>query len=343
MENIILLILLWFGIYLIVALSLNMEYGYAGIPNFGKALSVLVGAITVGSILNRLIIFYFGIKGEFVESTTFAVSKMNALVAKDPYLGILLLLIAVIIASILGFLIGVLFILPSAKLQADYLGITLLAISETIFLISVYNLNIVGGYYGVSVPDIFNSIGGEYRGLLFALLVLFCALLVFLFINRLLATPYGRVLKAMRENPEVAQAFGRNLMKIRMLTVGIGSAIGAIAGVLYAFYTGNIIANSFTRVEWTFFPFLMILLGGRGSNFGVVLGVLFYVVIGVMLDVYKFDIKEFFHIPVEPVWLTYILFGVFMLLILYFRPKGIIPEKPIFTPPIKRVYHDFRS
>ncbi len=337
MENIVLIILLWFGIYYIVTLSLNIEFGYGGIPNFGKALSVIVGAISVGSILNRLIIFYYGIKGDFIEATTYGVAKINAVIAQNPVIGFLILIVAIIIAAFLGFVVGMIFILPSAKLKADYLGVTLLAISETVFLICVYNLSIMGGYFGVSVPNILAFVESANRGTIYTGLVLVFTLLVYLFVRRLVNTPYGRVLRAMRENDEVTESFGRNLMKLRMWTMGIGSALGAIAGVLYCFYTENIVANAFTRVEWTFFPFLMILLGGKGNNKGVALGTLVYVIVMVLLDIYKYNIKEFFHIPIEPVWLTYIFFGIVMLLILYYRPKGLLPEKPIFTSPIKKV------
>ena len=338
MIDIIQLILLWFGIYYIVSLSLNMEFGYAGIPNFGKALSVLIGAISVGGILNRLLIWYFGIKGDLIEGSTFAVAKINHIIATNSIVGFLILFIAILLATILGFIVGMIFILPSAKLKADYLGVTLLAISEATFFVCIYNLSIIGGYYGISTPDILAFAPGEKRGWFFVALVLVITFFIYLFVERLLNTPYGRILKAMRENEEVIKSFGRDIMKIRMRTMAIGSAIGAIAGVLYSFYTGNIVANSFTRVEWTFFPFLMLLLGGKGNNKGVALGVLAYVIVIVLLDIYKYNLKEMLHIPFEPTWLTYIIFGIVMLLILYYKPIGLIPEKPIKTSPLKKSF-----
>ncbi|AIJ05305.1 ABC-type branched-chain amino acid transport system, permease component [Methanocaldococcus bathoardescens] len=330
------LILLWFGIYYIVSLSLNMEFGYAGIPNFGKALSVLVGAIAVGGILDRLLMLYFGIGGGLIEGSTYATSMINDVIASNPIVGIGILILAIILASILGFVVGAIFILPSAKLKEDYLGVTLLAISEAVVLVCTYNLNIIGGYYGISTPDVLAFVSGEYRGWVFTGMVLFIAFLVYLFFERLLNTPFGRVLRAMRENEDTVKAFGRDIMKLRIKTMAIGSAIGAIAGALYSLYTVNIVANAFTRVEWTFFPFLMVLLGGKGNNKGVALGVLCYVIVKVLLDVYKYDLKYTLNIPFEPVWLSYMLFGVLMLLILYYKPSGLIPEKPIITAPMKK-------
>ncbi|WP_456471996.1 branched-chain amino acid ABC transporter permease [Methanocaldococcus sp.] len=330
------LILLWFGLYYIVSASLNLEFGYAGIPNFGKALSVLVGAIAVGGILDRILIAYYGIKGNLIEASTYAVSNINAVIAHDPIVGFLILIASIVLASILGLITGAIFILPSAKLKGDYLGVTLLAISEAIFLISIYDLRIVGGYYGVSVPDILAFIPGEERTWAFIGIVLFISLLVYLFFERLLNTPFGRALKAMRENENTVKAFGRDIMMLRIKAMAIGSAVGAIAGALYALYTANIIANSFTRAEWTFFPFLMVLLGGKGNNKGIILGTLIYVIVKILLDFYKYDIKNLLHLPFEPTWFSYMLFGVLMLLILYYKPDGLLPEGPVLTPPVKK-------
>ncbi|ENN96789.1 high-affinity branched-chain amino acid transport protein BraE [Methanocaldococcus villosus KIN24-T80] len=334
--SIISLILFWFGIYYIVSLSLNIEFGYAGIPNFGKALSVLIGAIAVGGVLDRLLMLYFNVNGDLINGSSIAVSKINYIIAHDPIVGFLILIISIVLAVIIGLLAGAVFILPSAKLKEDYLGVTLLAISETVFLISMFNLDIVGGYYGIATPDILAFISGEYRGLAFTLLTLFIAFLIFLFVERLLNTPFGRILRAMRENEVTVKAFGRNIMLLRIKAMAIGTAIGAIAGVLYVLYSANIVAQAFTRAEWTFFPFLMVLLGGKGNNKGVALGVFCYVVIKIFLDVYKYQIKYLLNIPFEPVWISYILFGMLMLLILYYKPSGLIPEKPILTPPIKK-------
>ncbi len=336
MFEIISLILFWFGIYYIVSLSLNIEFGYAGIPNFGKALSVLVGAIAVGGILNRLLMWYFHIGGNFIEGATAATSAINSIISSNPLVGLGILILSIILAVIIGTVVGALFILPSAKLKEDYLGVTLLAISEVVYLICLFDLDIIGGYYGVSIPDILSFMPGEYRNWAFAGIVLIIAFIVYLFVERLMNTPYGRVLRGMRENEDTIKAFGRSPMMLRIKTMAIGSGIGAIAGVLYVLYTGNIVAQAFTRVEWTFFPFLMVLLGGKGNNKGVALGVLAYVVFKVLLDIYKYNLKYILNIPFEPVWLSYMLFGAIMLLILYFKPSGLIPEKPIITNPIRK-------
>jgi len=327
-------IALWFGLYLIVALSLNVEYGYAGIPNFGRALGVLVGAFAIGAIVNRILMIILNVSGNLVKASGEVKGLANTIIAQNPIFGFSLLILSIIIAAILGAIVGALFILPSAKLSEDYLAITLLAISEVAFMVCNYETKLVGGYYGVSIPDILAFIPGEKKMLAFVIIIFAIAFLIFLLLNRMLNTPFGRLLRAMRENEHVVKAYGRDIMKTRIKVVALGSAIASIAGVLFSFYSVNVIARSFNRVEWTFYPFLMVLLGGIGNNIGTVLGVLSFVVIKVLLITYKYEIKSFLHLPFESTWLEYILFGVIMIVILLYKPEGLIKEKPIFTKPI---------
>jgi branched-chain amino acid transport system permease protein len=334
-EYFILDVLLWFAIYMIVVLSLNIEYGYAGIPNFGRAMAVLIGAMAVGGVVNRILMYILGIEGGIIEASGTLKGVVTPVISHNPLFGLGLLIFSLLIAGFMGALAGALFILPSAKLKHDYLAITLLAISEVLYLVSNFNTSLIGGYYGVSAPDVMAWIPGEQRFLAFTLLGLSLAVLVYLFVERLLTSPYGRLLKAMRENEDVVKAFGRNTFMLRIKTVALGSGIAALAGAFYSLYSVNVIASAYHRVEWTFFPFLMLLLGGKGNNKGVVVGVFCFVLAKVFLTVYKYEIKSTLHLPFEATWLEYILFGVLMLLILYYRPEGLLMEKPVLTPPIK--------
>ena len=337
MNPLILTVALWSGLYAVVALSVNIEYGYGGIPNFGRALAVLMGGIAVGGLLNRLLMSYFNVSGGIVEASGQVKSMGNELVAAHPVWGLLLLVLSMVSAAALGGAAGALFILPSAKLSEDYLAITLLAISEVAFLASNYNVGLIGGYYGVSVPDVLAFIPGGERLAAFAALSAALALGAYWLAERLLNTPYGRALRSMRENDAVAKAYGKDVMKLRIKTVAVGSAMAATAGALYSLYSVNVIATSFSRVEWTFYPILMVLLGGAGNNLGACLGALLFVAFRILLITYKFEVTHILRLPFEAVWLEYILFGAVMLLILMYRPMGLLREKPIYTPPIKMV------
>jgi branched-chain amino acid transport system permease protein len=336
-EFLLLNIVIWVGLYLIVALSLNIEYGYGGIPNFGRALAVLIGAIAVGGIVNRILMVIFGISGQIIDASGVVKTTLNDIIAQNPIYGIGLFLFCLIVAGIVGAITGAIFILPSAKLSEDYLAITLLAISEVAFMVSYYHPDIIGGYYGVTFPNVFNFVPGEVRLSVFAGVIILIAFFVYLFVNRVLTSPYGRLLKAMRENEDVVSAYGKNIMMLRIKTVALGSGIAALAGALYSMFSVNVIATNFSRVEWTFYPILMILLGGLGNTRGVFLGVTSFVVARILLITYKFEIVEILSLPFDPVWLEYILFGFVMLIILIYRPEGILKEKPVFTPPIKKV------
>lgn len=336
-EQLILTIGLWFGIYAIVVLSLNIEYGYGGIPNFGRALAVLMGGIAVGGIINRILMSLFNISTGIVEASGNVKSIVNEIIVRDPVVGVILILSSLALAAALGAVTGVLFILPSAKLSEDYLAMTLLAISEVGYLISNYDMDIVGGYYGVSIPNVLAFVPGENRVPVFAALAILVAFLCYLFTERLLNSPYGRALRAMRENESVTKAYGKNVIRLRIKTVAVGSAMASLAGVLYSLFSVNVIATSFGRVEWTFYPILMVLLGGAGNNTGVLLGTFAFVSARILLITYKFEITSILHLPFEAVWLEYILFGIIMLLILVYRPMGILREKPILTRPIRNV------
>jgi len=335
MEEMILNIAIWFGLYAIVALSLNIEYGYGGIPNFGRSLAALVGGVTVGGVVNRILMYYLGVGGTIVEASGHVKSIANEAIEQQPILGIFLLLVCLGLSALLSGVAGAFFILPSAKLSEDYLAITLLAMSEVAYLFSYYNPDLIGGYYGVSVPDVLAFVPGEYRLMVFAGIAIAAALGSYLFAERLLNSPYGRVLRTMRENETVAKAYGKNVMRLRIKTVAVGSSIAALAGAIYSLYSVNVISTSFSRVEWTFYPILMVLLGGAGNNTGVLLGTFVFVASKILLITYKFEITSILHLPFEAVWLEYTLFGVVMLLILIYRPEGLIKEKPIFIRPVR--------
>jgi len=337
-------IALWFGFYGIVSLSLNLEYGYAGIPNFGRALAVLMGAVTLGGVVNRILMLYFGVEGTNIIDASGKVKTIaNSIIASDPLFGISLLVLSLVLAALIGAIAGALFILPSAKLREDYLAITLLAISEVFSMVANYKVEIIGGYYGVSIPDVLAFSAGSSRIYIFAFLTLLILLLTYLFLEKIENSPFGRNLRAMRENEDVVKAFGKNVMILRIKAAAIGSAIASVAGALYSLYSVNVIASGFTRVEWTFYPFLIVLLGGSGNNRGVLAGTLTFVVVKLLLTTYKHEIADFLHLPFEAVWLEYMMFGLLMYLVLLYKPEGIFKERPIITDAIKKVLEIRRS
>lgn len=327
--------LTWFGIYLILVLSLNLEFGFGGIPNFGTALGMLIGAVCVGGIVNRLLMLIFGIQGNIINASAQLTNVLNPMIAQNPFLGGIVLLGALGISGLVGALIGALIILPAARLKGFYLAIMLLAISLVGYHICYYTPTIVGGYYGVNVPDVL-AWTETARPFASAILILGVAFGVYFVLNRMLNSPYGRMLKMVREDDLVAQTYGRNLMSLRTKVMMIGTAIAAIAGTLYSFWIVNVIPAGFGIVEWTFYPWIMMMLGGLGNNFGMVAGTGTIVSIDLLLTQYKYEITSLVALPFGLAWLEYILYGALIILILIYRPQGLIKEKPITTEPIKK-------
>ena len=327
---------IFFAIYLIVALSLNLEYGYTGIPNFGKVLAVAGGAFTVGAFPGRVIAWLFKVKPglDYIKDNTIIVTEVNKILAGDPLLSISIFFLTLTVAGAIGAILGLISCYPAIRLREDYLAITLLAMGEAIQVIGYNYRPIVKGNIGVLVPDPFGW-AGEYRYAAVALFILGISLAVFLYLERLVRSPLGRMLRAIRDNEEVAKSLGKDVAKIRMKTIIIAAVIGAVAGALDAFKAGGVISTSYHRVSWTFWPWVIVILGGAGNNIGVVVGTFIFATLRRVIDYYKGYLGPF--IPFNVVWLDSLLLGITLIIIQMYRPEGIIKEKPTPTIGYKRI------
>jgi branched-chain amino acid transport system permease protein len=114
-----------------------------------------------------------------------------------------------------------------------------------------------------------------------------------------------------------------------MKTIIIASAIGAIAGAIDAFKAGGAHARGYQRVSWTFWPWVIIIMGGPANNKGVVLGTFVFVLLRRVIDFYKYQLEQF--VPFSVVWLHSLLIGILLIVVLMYRPEGILREKPTRT------------
>ncbi len=324
-----------FSIYVIVVLSLNLEAGYTGIPNFGKMLGVAVGAFTVASISGRLgVIMYNAVHTEKITYENFARQSSMIMTTINQWLGehylysIILLAITILLAIIVGGIIGYIVSYPSIRLKGDYLAITLLAMAEAARIIGYNYPPIAGGTLGIQVPDPF-YFAGENRYLFATIFIAVIALLVYIYYNKLLNTPLGRTLRAIRDNEDAAKALGKDIVSFRKKVIIIGTATAALAGALYAYYSTSVIATAYHRVAWTFWPWVMLILGGMANNKGVITGTFFFVLLRTLIIRYKGLLAG--YLPFNVVWLDYLLLSIALAVILMIRPQGIIPEKPIKT------------
>jgi branched-chain amino acid transport system permease protein len=320
------------AIFAVIALSLNLEAGIGGIPNFGKVLTVTAGAFVVGGLIPRVAMAIYGVKGDFVYDNPAVVSALSQ--ALDLWTSAALVSAALILSAAVGAVLGMAMAAPAVRLREDYLAITLLALGDFLFYVGRYYEPLVGGTLGVSLPPFLEKIfgGGAARYLGASLLTGAAALLLYLLTERVTSSPYGRALRVHREDPELVEVMGRSATRLRLWALAIGGALSAVAGALYALYVGAVFAGSFTRITYTFYPWLMMILGGMGNNLGVVNGVFIFVTLRRLIDIYKYELSAV--LGFDPVWLAYILFGAIALAIIALRPEGLVPEEP--TPLAKK-------
>jgi branched-chain amino acid transport system permease protein len=145
-----------------------------------------------------------------------------------------------------------------------------------------------------------------------------------LYTDRLVRSPYGRLLKAMRENEEVARSLGKNLIRIRAQVMLIGSAIAAVAGVLFALNEGFVSTNDYV-VGLTLEVWVMVVLGGLGNSKGALFGALIITILNRVTAIAAIQLNMV-GIDLEFNYFRYILLGVILLLMLLYRPKGLLPE-----------------
>lgn len=339
-------IILNFSIGLIVTVSLNIEVGFLNIPQFGRLLAVLAGALVAAAIPGRILAAYLGLPwgGEYSDHlhNFRIVAQVNECLARNPLLSVATLVGTLVLAALIGGFIGYICAYPALRLKEAYLGITLLAFGDLLMTISWNYDPLVGGTMGVWVPDPFRFVGaGGTRFTFAALFTLSIAILMYFYAELLARSPFGRVLKAVRDSEVAASVYGKDIVKLRTQTLIVGGAIAAIAGALWAFFTGSMKAATYTRLTWTFWPWAFMMLGGTGNNLGILIGVLLYTIARTIIIVYKGVLTTV--IPIEPEWLEYIMIGLILIAVVLYRPQGILPERPTLALPRSKLKAVFKE
>lgn len=283
--------LVFAGIFGILSLSLNIEFGHTGLPNFGKVAFFMIGAYTSALITLSGKPFIAGIIG------------------------------AMIVSGICGVLIS----LPAIRLREDYLAITTLAFGEILRLILKNEEWIAGGVLGLKgIPEAL-SLKGVQATLYGHVIVVYISLVIFyLFLRFLEKSPYGRLLKAIREDELAAQSFGKNTIFYKAQSFAIGSAVAGAAGSLYAQYLSYIGPDLFMPIV-TFTVWAMLIIGGIGNYRGAILGSFIYIGFERGARI----MKDYLHLPIDPNNLMFIIFGLLLIIVLLFRPEGVLREEKV--------------
>lgn len=326
-------------IYMMLSCSLNLEYGYAGIPNIGKVLFFAAGSFTVASLSIRVSARILGISYEnYAMESRLLVSNINQMLGDRALLSIGLFALLCIAAILSSVAIAYLLSYPTIRLRGVYLGVTLLVTGEILRYIGRYNESFLGGTLGSPVIDVFRWIGGG-KSREFAVLALYAiiAALIWSLTYRMMRSPYGRLLKSIREDEEVAESLGKDIDRARVNTLALGSMISGLAGALYAFYIGHIDSGDFTP-DKTFIAFLIVIIGGRGNPYGPLAGALFYVMVERTIRQVKYSLK----VPFDINYMALLIFGIVLLLLMLFRPSGLFAEKNDLDDMHRRLVKDVK-
>src|SRR2546428_8375858 len=173
-------------LFLAVSLTLNLEAGYTGVPNFGKVMFLAGGAAVSASVCGRLAVFILGINvhGDYNGYIVTVINQVNASLSQNPVLCVELILLGTLLAAGVGAGLGFLASYPAIRLREDYLGMLLLASAQFFQLFLSGYTPFIGGTGGIEVPDVFGWVGTGigFRDLVvLAFLGLFAILVYFYF------------------------------------------------------------------------------------------------------------------------------------------------------------------
>ncbi len=271
----------FFGHYVIIAGALNLQFGNAGVPNMSSNVSVAMGAYTVSAVVLRVCMWLTGraglvFKPDWVYDNPYNVNLMTDYFRNEPILSLSIVLFSIAMALILGSLTGYLIGKLSGKLRATRLMMLTLIISDAARIIAANNEFIAGGTIGSFIPNFFAWYRGEQM-VIIAMVILLVGLSCYYVMHIMLNSPYGRLMRGMRDNERTLSSTGKDIGRLRSEVMMFGGGIMSVTGVLLAFYYSFVQVNMYGRVDYTFWPWLMITIGGLGSNPGGYVGTLFSV------------------------------------------------------------------
>ena len=279
-------IVIFILIYSIIVQSLNLIMGYVGIVSMAHAVFCAVGAYT-----SALISINAG--GHFLVGT--------------------------VAGFVLAGLAGALLAIPSLRVQDEYLIVLTVGFQMVMFEIMLTARGITqgqGGIPGIPSAELFGFAFDTPARFLF--LVLVVAAVCYAIAWRVTHSPFGRVLKAIREDESACRALGKNSLRFKVLVFSLGGGLAAVGGSMFAHYVTFVSPFSFT-VDISIFIIVMVVLGGQANFWGPLIGAV--ILVG-LPEALRFvpgtgDIIDA---------LREIFYGLILMLCMLFRPQGILPE-----------------
>jgi len=299
--------------YAISAVGLNLQFGYTGLLNFGHVGFMLVGAYGMAITVD---------------------------LGGNLWIGVL---VGIALAVLLGAIIGI----PTLRLRADYLAIVTIAVGEILRLVvrSRFAAPLTKGIFGIQrfADDFFDlnplprgryGIGDlrfDHRTAWVVIVGWALAVLVTLLVRRLMRSPWGRVIRAIREEEDATRSLGKNVFAYKMQSLMIGGAIGALAGAYLAIDQQNVSPDSYIPLL-TFYAFTVVIVGGPGTLWGPVAGSILFWFLFEFLD-------EFMTGALRAGWfgdvlgatdigpLRFALFGIGLMWLMAYRPAGLFGSR----------------
>jgi branched-chain amino acid transport system permease protein len=279
------------AIYAILALGLNVMWGMTGMVNLG-----IVGFYAFGAYISALLT----VNAHAPIAVGFAAAMAGtAVMAALVTLGI-------------------------ARLRDDYLAIVTLGFAEVVRIVAENEIWLTRGTDGVSgIPQPLKSTLGSDFNLVYLVFCLIILVVVLFMLERVRKSPFGRVLRGIREDAQVVAFAGKDVLKFKVKAFALGGALAGLAGALYAHYSSYIVPEIYVPLL-TIYIFLALTAGGIGNNWGAVLGAF---VVVFFLESTRFLVGVIPWLGAEQLAaLREFLIGLSLLLVLYFRPRGLMPE-----------------
>jgi branched-chain amino acid transport system permease protein len=285
------------GIYVIFATGLQINVGFTGILNFGQVAFMAIGAYS-----------------------------MAILTAEEGWNFWLSLPVSILIAVGFGLIVG----LSSLRLRADYFAIATIAAAEAVRLVALNARDLTNGAQGIfGFDDSWDSVSGSIEDLivdlgwtdvpnLFPLFLVtwgIAVLLMFVF-SRIQRTPWGRVLRAVREDEDAARALGKNAFSYKLQSLALAATTGALAGFLLALNLKFVVPDEFVPLV-TFIGYVVLLLGGLANYWGVAIGA---IVLWTVLEGLRFLDLPLSETKIAA--LRFIILGLVLIGLMAFRPQG---------------------
>ncbi|MDP8959815.1 MAG: branched-chain amino acid ABC transporter permease [Actinomycetota bacterium] len=306
------------GFFVILASGLNLQWGLTGLANFGPVGFFALGAYVTGLVM----VPPPEVSGRTTDSFLFALGW--------PWPAGLALALAV--TAVAALLLG--YALLRTDLEPLFVAVITLAFAEILFLLLVTQKWLANGFNGIRGIDrpFGQRIGFDDYDTFFLVVVLAVAAVVFVFVRYVQSSPYGRVLKGIREDPAAVQALGHDIRAFRLSAFVIGCLIMALAGALWVPFVTVVDPSAF-GTEQTFLIWAVLIIGGSGNAWGPVVGGA--LVVGLVQQGTRFlPAGQAFADLVGP--LRGVSIGVLMILFLRFRPDGMAAESERRIAPADR-------